>query len=170
MICQTRAEAYRKQRQQVLAESVDGVIEAHHGVDSPPCVFGATRPPGNDPVPASLDWDLWLGPAPHRPSVANWPQDHPVRRQWSWQARQHHMQDTVYHPFVWRGWWDFGTGNLGDIAAHSFNPTFFALELDQPTAVEALEASTFTDDMHPETATVRWDFPARGPHPSLKLF
>ena len=60
---------------------------------------GVDRPKGEDPVPESLNWDLWLGPAPMRPYVKS-----------------------VYNPFVWRGWWDFGTGALGDIGCHSHGP------------------------------------------------
>ena len=59
-------------------------------------------------MPDTLDWDLWLGPAPERPY-------HPI-----------------YAPFRWRGWWDFGTGALGDIGCHSFDPVFRALKLGAP--------------------------------------
>ena len=60
-------------------------------------------------MPETLDWDLWLGPAPQRPY-------HPA-----------------YLPFRWRGWWDFGTGALGDIGCHAFDPVFRALKLGPPT-------------------------------------
>ena len=74
---------------------------------------GIARPADTPPVPAHLDWDLWLGPAPQRPY-------HPC-----------------YHPFAWRGWWDFGTGVLGDIGCHNLSAAFKALKLGWPTSVEA---------------------------------
>ena len=170
MICDSRAEGYRAQREAVLAEAAGGVVESHVGVDHTPCVLGASRPAGSDPVPERLNWDLWLGPAPQRPFVAHWPEDHSVRQQKSWAARIYHKKDDVYHPFVWRGWWDFGTGLVGDLGAHSFNQTFYTLELDQPIAVECLDAGPFTEDMYPEWCVLRWDYPARGKHPPLSLF
>jgi predicted dehydrogenase len=66
---------------------------------------GVNRPQGTPPVPDNLDWNLWLGTAPERPY-------HPA-----------------YHPFIWRGWWDFGTGALGDIGCHFFAPIFRAIGL-----------------------------------------
>src|SRR6266699_3432729 len=66
---------------------------------------GVARPKETPPVPDTLDWDLWLGPAPSRP------------------------YHSAYAPFKWRGWWDFGTGALGDIGCHSFDPIFRALKL-----------------------------------------
>jgi hypothetical protein len=64
-------------------------------------------------VPPELDWNLWLGPAAMRPYL-----------------------DKVYHPFNWRGWNDFGTGALGDMACHTVNMPFRALKLGYPSVVE----------------------------------
>ena len=75
---------------------------------------GVDRPKETPTVPGKLDWDLFLGPAPTRPY-------HPA-----------------YHPFKWRGWWDFGTGALGDIGCHSLDPVFRALKLGYPTSVQAV--------------------------------
>ena len=69
---------------------------------------GKPRPEGTPPVPANLDWDLWIGPAPMRP----WHND--------------------YHPMKWRGYWDFGCGALGDMAVHNADPAFYALDLGAP--------------------------------------
>jgi predicted dehydrogenase len=74
---------------------------------------GVERPKETPPVPASLDWDLWLGPAPYRPY-------HPA-----------------YVPFAWRGWWDFGAGGLGDMGIHNLAPVFSVLKLGAPTSVYA---------------------------------
>lgn len=94
-----------------------------------------TRPtPG--PVPPGLAWDLWLGTAAARPYAP-----------------------TVYHPFNWRDWLDFGSGTLGDFGCHLLDPIFTALRLGAPTHVRAESSG-----VHPETwceqETVRWTFPA----------
>jgi len=97
---------------------------------------GVPRPKETPPVPDTLDWDLWLGPAPMRP------------------------YNPAYLPFVWRGWWDFGTGALGDIGCHAMDPVFRALKLGAPTSVEG--ASTrVNEDSFPLGSMVTWHFPAR---------
>ena len=106
---------------------------------------GGERPAKADPVPASLNWDLWLGPAPERPYA-----------------------DGQYHPANWRRWWDFGQGTLGDMACHYMDLPFWALDLKRPVRCEAEGP-----DVHPETCPlgliVKYDFPARGSMPALKL-
>jgi predicted dehydrogenase len=79
------------------------------------------RPKGSDPVPAGLHWDLWLGPAPTRPYV-----NRPDKKGYG-----------VYHPYNWRGWWDFGGGTLADMACHHIDLSFWALGLRHPTHVSA---------------------------------
>jgi len=98
---------------------------------------GGTRPTETPPVPESLDWDLWLGPAPERPY-------HPT-----------------YLPGSWRRWWDFGTGTLGDMGCHIIDPVYWALDLLYPTSVEA-NPGPFNNETYPEATIVRWEFPARG--------
>ena len=102
------------------------------------------RPENIPPVPASLDWDLFIGPAPMRPY-------HPS-----------------YHPFKWRGWWDFGTGALGDIGCHSLDPVFRALKLKYPTSVQAV-STLVNDETYPLGSMVRYEFPAREKMPALSL-
>lgn len=99
---------------------------------------GIDRPKGEDPVPETLDWDLWVGPAPMRPYV-----------------------NRVYNPFVWRGWWDFGTGALGDIGCHSLDPVFRALKLGYPVSVEAC-CTMVNNETYPVASRVTYEFPARG--------
>jgi predicted dehydrogenase len=97
---------------------------------------GVGRPKDTPPVPATLDWDLWLGPAPQRAY-------HPA-----------------YLPFKWRGWWDFGTGALGDIGCHSMDPIFRALKLGAPISVQG--ASTrVNEETFPLGSMVTYRFPAR---------
>ncbi|MCU1293595.1 MAG: Oxidoreductase domain protein (Precursor), partial [Bryobacterales bacterium] len=105
---------------------------------------GVERPKETPPVPSTLDWDLWLGPAPQRPY-------HPA-----------------YAPFKWRGWWDFGTGALGDIGCHTFDPIFRALKLGHPTSVEA-SSTRVNKETYPLSSMVTYHFPARGDMPPVKL-
>ncbi|MFO1476508.1 MAG: Gfo/Idh/MocA family oxidoreductase [Verrucomicrobiota bacterium] len=106
---------------------------------------GVERPKDSPPVPPTLDWDLWLGPAPFRPY-------HPA-----------------YLPFKWRGWWDFGTGALGDIGCHYMDPVFRALKLGQPLSVQASSTRVNTET-YPLASMVTYEFAARGEMPPLKLF
>ncbi|MBU4459165.1 MAG: Gfo/Idh/MocA family oxidoreductase [Verrucomicrobia bacterium] len=117
---------------------------------------GGTRPAGEDAVPAGLDWDAWLGPAPARPYLDTY-KDGPFKGK------------KVYHPFVWRGWKDFGSGALGDIACHSTNAIFWALEeMRGPFSVEA-ETSPCTDEMYPEWSIITYRFrrPNGAPDPKF---
>ncbi len=151
-------------RKLIQAGALGDVAEVHVGTDRPIWLQGADRPAGEDPIPEKLNWDLWIGPAPMRPYVARWPKDHPARKLRSFRHEQ------VYHPFVWRGWWDFGTGALGDIAPHAMNIVFFALELGAPSSVEIVDTSGMTAEMFPEWSILRFDFPARGNQPPVKVF
>jgi predicted dehydrogenase len=99
---------------------------------------GIGRPEGEDTVPAGLNWDLWLGPASMRPFKAN-----------------------VYHPFNWRGWLDFGTGALGDMACHTANLPFRALKLGYATEVEAQTPEGMNNETYPLASRIRFEFPAR---------
>lgn len=123
--------------------AIGKVHEAHLWTDRPSQgLFGEYWPqgvgrPGDKPaVPETIDWDLWLGPAPERPY-------HPA-----------------YHPFRWRGWWDFGTGALGDIGCHACDPVFRALKLGAPLSVQG--ASTRVNgESFPLGSMVTYEFPAR---------
>ncbi|KPL20114.1 MAG: oxidoreductase [Phycisphaerae bacterium SM1_79] len=105
---------------------------------------GVDRPRETPPVPDTLDWDLWLGPAPSRPY-------HPA-----------------YVPFKWRGWWDFGSGGLGDMGIHNLAPVFSALKLTAPTSVHS-SSTLFNNETLPLASTVHYDFPARDDMPPVKL-
>jgi predicted dehydrogenase len=101
---------------------------------------GVPRPKETPPVPESLNWDLWVGPAPMRP---------------------YHQ---IYLPFRWRGWWDFGTGALGDIGCHAMDPVFRALKLGAPTTVQA-SSTRVNEDSFPLGSMVTYQFPARSAAP-----
>jgi len=106
--------------------------------------YGAGRPQDTPPVPDKLNWDLWLGPAPERPY-------HPA-----------------YHPLVWRCWWDFGNGMMGDRGAHTLDPVVSALKLGAPTRIEATSCG-LNPETHPLSAIVTFSFPARENLPPVKL-
>ena len=107
---------------------------------------GQDRPEGSDPVPDNLDWDLWLGAAPFRPFKAK-----------------------AYHPFAWRGWQDFGTGALGDMACHTVNMPFRALKLGYPTEIEA-ESTGINKETYPLSSKIRFQFPKREGLPPLTFW
>jgi len=127
----------------VWAGAIGHVHEAHIWTDRPSRGLfeeywpqGLARPSDTPPVPATLDWDLWLGPAPARP------------------------YSPAYLPFKWRGWWDFGTGALGDIGCHAMDPVFRALKLGAPLSVQA--ASTrVNEETYPLGSIITYYFPAR---------
>ena len=105
---------------------------------------GVDRPKETPPVREGLDWDLWLGPAPERPY-------HPA-----------------YAPFKWRGWWDFGTGALGDIGCHSIDPIWRALKLKCPVSVEA-SCTLVNNETYPVASMVTYHFGARGDMAPVKM-
>src|SRR5207237_7867158 len=115
---------------------------------------------GEDPVPDHLNWDLWLGPAHERPFKNEWP-EHP--------AKARRGRGAVYHPFAWRGWQDFGTGALGDMACHTANMPFRACKLGYPTEVEA-ESSGINKESWPLKSKIRFEFPAREGLPPLTFW
>jgi predicted dehydrogenase len=105
---------------------------------------GQKRPTERPLVPDGLDWDLWLGPAPERPY-------HPE-----------------YHPWTWRNWWDFGTGQLGDLGCHKLSTVVKALNLGHPISVEA-SSTLLGSEVYPLGVTARYEFPARGERPPVVL-
>jgi predicted dehydrogenase len=106
--------------------------------------WGDHRPEDTPSVPENLNWDLWIGPAPLRPY-------HPA-----------------YHPMVWRCWWDFGCGMMGDRGVHTLDSVNKALKLGYPSSVAATTLGG-NEETHPLAATVTYLFPARDEMPPLKL-
>jgi predicted dehydrogenase len=127
----------------IQAGAIGPVRQVHVWSNRPVWPQGIDRPDGSDPVPATLDWDQWIGPAPMRP-----------------------FKDKVYHTFNWRGWQDFGTGALGDMACHTANMPFRALKLGFPTEIEA-ESSGINKETYPKSSKIRFEFPAREGMPAL---
>ena len=133
---------YRRVVELVQSGAVGPVREVH--VWSGASYGGQDRPKDTPPVPDHINWDLWLGPAPERPY-------HPC-----------------YLPGRWRGWWDFGTGALGDFGCHYMDLPFWALGLRYPTSVEA-EGPPVHPETTPRWLIVRYEFPARGSLPPVNL-
>ncbi|MFP6633802.1 MAG: Gfo/Idh/MocA family oxidoreductase, partial [Planctomycetota bacterium] len=111
----------RRMVELIRAGTLGAVKEVHVWSDRPIWPQGVKRPAKSQPVPAGLDWDLWLGPAPARP------------------------YHSAYVPFKWRGWWDFGTGALGDMACHNWDIAYWALELGLPETIEATSSPLFKE-------------------------
>ncbi len=105
---------------------------------------GVEMPKDTPPVPATLDYDLWLGPARYRP------------------------YNPIFLPFKWRGWWDYGAGGLGDMGIHNLAPVFSALKLGAPETICASSTPIFPDTV-PAASLVHYQFPARGDMPPVRL-
>jgi predicted dehydrogenase len=100
--------------------------------------------PEQKPVPPGVHWDLWLGTAPYRPYANG------------------------YHDFAWRGWWDFGTGALGDMACHTVNMPYMGLELRDHTSVQAVTTG-HNGDSYPRSSKIDFEFPANDWRGALKF-
>lgn len=166
---QTSAEPRTLRTAELIQSGAIGEItEIHMTTDRPIWPQGYDRPTGEDPVPSTLDWDLWLGTAAARPFQAKWPQGHAVYS--PDKKREFAAEGTMYHPFVWRGWWDFGSGAVGDIAPHAMNVIFLTLDLGAPSAVEVLDTSGVKKEMYPDWSIIRFDWAGRGVHPPLSVY
>jgi predicted dehydrogenase len=145
--------------------AIGEVREVHCWSNRPLWPQGMLRPEGSDPVPSHFDWDLWLGPAPGRPFKDKWGKDHLVMQQ----AKYNYPFDAVYHPWNFRGWWDFGTGALGDMGCHHLNTLFRALKLGHPASVWASSTKAMPEAT-PLASTVVWEFPARAGLPPACVY
>ncbi|HWB08506.1 MAG TPA: Gfo/Idh/MocA family oxidoreductase [Pirellulales bacterium] len=127
----------------IKSGALGAVSEVHVWTNRPIWKQGIKRP---DPieVPSAIHWEEWLGPAPYRP------------------------YGDGYHPFAWRGWWDFGTGALGDMACHTVNMPYMALQLRDPTSVQA-KTSGHNRDSYPEWSVIDFEFPSNDHRPGLKF-
>jgi predicted dehydrogenase len=151
----------------IQSGALGDITEIHMTTDRPIWPQGYDRPEGEDPVPDTLNWDLWLGTAAVRPFKAKWPDGHPVRNP---EKKKQFAGGSFYHPFSWRGWSDFGSGALGDIAPHTMNVIFLSLGLGAPSAVEVVDTSGMKKEMFPEWTILRFDWAAHGSHPPLSIY
>ena len=137
----------------IWAGAIGPVREVHAWTNRPTWPQGIGRPTESMPVPETLDWDLWLGPAPFRP------------------------YHSAYHPWNWRAWTDFGTGALGDMACHIMDPIFWALKLKYPISAQGSYATNVAgrwkkfdlSESYPLGAVIHLDFPEREQWPAVKV-
>lgn len=136
----------------ILYEYVHGgaigdVKEIHTWTNRPIWPQGMARPKGEDPIPESLYWDGWIGPAPMRP-----------------------FKKGVYHGFKWRGFYDFGAGALGDMACHTMNALFQVMTPGYPTTVELLEHTGANEETFPKSEVIKWVFPKTDKRPGFESY
>lgn len=139
-------EGYRRLVECIWAGAIGDVVETHTIFNRD---FGGTGgiPPGK-PTPAHVHWNEWIGPAPYR---------------------EYH---NGLHSFSWRSWRKFGTGTLGDLACHCMDGIFWALKLHDINnyTIECLSQHGGSEEMFPQSNVIRFDFPARGAEPPVKIF
>ena len=137
-------DGYRRLCEYVWAGVIGDITETHSWCDRSNGGIGP-RPP-TLPVPAGMNWDTWIGPAPYRDFHSD------------------------LHPHEWHGWYDFGNGSLGNLACHVMDGVYWALKLEHPTSIELESVAGGSDERYPTGTRIRWDFPARGSMPAVKAF
>ena len=131
-------------REAYEAGLIGEIREIHYWTNRPVWPQGLERPTdAHNPHP-TFDWNLWQGPAPERP------------------------YNPAYAPFRWRGWWDYGTGALGDIACHAMDAAFWAFDLRNPARITP-ESSQMFEETAPKQSRVQYDFPATAKRPAVKV-
>lgn len=143
-VANSASEATRQLTEWIAAGVIGPVRRVENWSSRPFWPQGITRPEKADAIPDGFDWNLWLGPAPERPF------------------------SHVYLPFVWRGWYDFGGGAIGDMGNYSFDTIFRALKLGAPSKIEASSTQTYPET-YPAASIIRYEFPARGEMPAVTL-
>jgi predicted dehydrogenase len=139
----TASDSLRRAAAIIQSGALGTVTDVHIWSDRPIWPQGVERP-GPIDVPSTVHWEEWLGPAPYRPYGEG------------------------YHPFSWRGWWDFGTGALGDMACHLVNMPYMALGLRDPISVQA-RTSGHNRDSYPKWSVIDFEFAPTEKRPALKL-
>jgi predicted dehydrogenase len=137
-------EGYRRLCEYIWAGAIGKVTEAHCWSDR--SNGGSGNRPASEPVPPGMHWDEWIGPAPYRDFHKG------------------------LHPHDWHNFWDFGNGSLGNMACHVMDGAVWALKLKWPTAIEAELIGGGSKEYYPVTDRLRYDFPARGNMPPVKLY
>jgi predicted dehydrogenase len=137
-------EGYRRLCEYIWAGAIGKVAEVHCWSNR---ANGGTGPrPPTEPVPAGMHWDECIGPSPYRDFHSD------------------------LHPHEWHGWYDFGNGSIGNMGCHVMDGAVWALKLQWPTSVEAEQVLGGTDERYPVGTRVRYDFPARGDLPPVKVY
>ncbi len=137
-------EGYRKLCEYLWAGVIGNVTETHSWTNR---ANGGEGPrPVIEPVPAGLHWQEWIGPAPYR---------------------EFHSD---IHPHEWHGWYDFGNGSIGNMGCHVLDGVYWALKVGHPTSIEVEQMRGGSQERYPTGSRVRWDVPARGDLPALKVY
>jgi predicted dehydrogenase len=152
-------EGTRQCAEMIWAGEIGNVTEVHAWTDRPWWPQGLTEIPAEQPVPATLDWDLWLGIAEKRPFTRG-----------TTGEEKYNQYGDFYQPFNWRGFFDFGCGALGDMACHILGAPNLALKLGTPTSVEAIQKEGTSSFQFPKSSTIKFEFPARGNMPPVTLY
>ena len=137
-------EGYRRLCEYIWAGVIGNIRETHSWTNR--CNGGRGPRPLAEQPPAGLNWDQWIGPAPYRAFHAD------------------------LHPHEWHGWYDFGNGSLGNMACHVLDGVHWALKPGHPVSIEAEEMFNGSDERYPTGTRIRWDVPARGQLPALKVY
>lgn len=146
-------EGTRRLAEWIWAGAIGDIREVHSWTNRPVWPQGIGRPVETMTVPDTLDWNLWLGPAPERP------------------------YNSAYLPFNWRAWYDFGAGALGDMGCHVLDPVFHALKLKYPVWVQGSHSYEVREmwkrvdnqETYPSASIINYQFPARGEMPPVRL-
>ena len=136
-------EGIRRLCEYIWAGAIGNVLETYSWAPTGRGGVGGRLP--TKPVPDGLHWDEWIGPAAYR---------------------DYHEE---LHPKLWRSWWEFGDGSVGDWGCHNLDGVFMALKLGAPTSVESLEQIGGSSERFPGCNVIRWNFPARGDMPPVKV-
>ena len=137
-------DGYRSLCELVWSGAVGHITETHSWTDRSNGGVGG-RPP-SIPVPAGMHWEEWIGPAPFR---------------------EYHKG---LHPHDWHDWFDFGNGSLGNMGCHVLDGVFWALKVQHPTSFESEQIRGGSNEQYPTGARLRWDVPARGDMPPVKVY
>ena len=137
-------EGVRKTCEWIWNGEIGEITKVEAFTDRPIWPQGLARPKVVEKIPKTLDWDCFIGPAQYRP------------------------YNSIYTPWNFRGWWDFGTGALGDMACHILHPVFAALKLGYPTKVQGSSTVVLTDSC-PNAQVVKYIFPARDNMPKVAM-
>jgi predicted dehydrogenase len=137
-------EGYRRLCEYIWGGVIGKVTETHSWTDR--CNGGVGPRPPVEPVPKGMHWDSWIGPAPYR---------------------DYHSD---LHPHEWHGWYDFGNGSIGNMGCHVLDGVYWALKLEHPTGIEVEYIRGGSNERYPTGSRIRWEFPARGEMPPVKVF
>jgi len=139
----TAHDSLRRASAIIKSGALGTIKEVHVWTNRPVWPQGGPRP-ASASIPSTVHWEQWIGPAPYREYAPG------------------------YHPFAWRGWWDFGTGALGDMACHTFNMPYMALDLKDPVSISA-EHSGHNKDGYPSWSIINFNFPATDARPAIPV-